>query len=29
MGSDLDLLLILSRCDLPVWERLRRWDYVS
>jgi len=26
VGSDLDLLLILSQCDLPVWERLRRWD---
>ncbi len=26
VGSDLDLLLILSRCQLPVWERLRRWD---
>ncbi|MCP9886728.1 nucleotidyltransferase domain-containing protein [Cyanobium sp. ATX 6A2] len=26
VGSDLDLLLILSHCHLPVWERLRRWD---
>jgi predicted nucleotidyltransferase len=26
VGSDLDLVLVLSRCDLPVWERLRRWD---
>jgi hypothetical protein len=26
VGSDLDLLLILTSCDLPVWERLRRWD---
>jgi predicted nucleotidyltransferase len=26
VGSDLDLLLILHSCDLPVWERLRRWD---
>ena len=26
VGSDLDLLLILSQCDLPIWERLRRWD---
>jgi hypothetical protein len=26
VGSDLDLLLILRHCDLPVWERLRRWD---
>lgn len=26
VGSDLDLLLILRRCDLPVWERLRPWD---
>jgi hypothetical protein len=26
VGSDLDLLLILSRCDLPIWERLRPWD---
>ena len=26
VGSDLDLLLILSHCQLPVWERLRRWD---
>jgi predicted nucleotidyltransferase len=26
VGSDLDLLLVLSRCELPVWERLRRWD---
>jgi hypothetical protein len=26
VGSDLDLVLILRHCDLPVWERLRRWD---
>jgi uncharacterized protein len=26
VGSDLDLLLILRHCDLPVWDRLRRWD---
>ena len=26
VGSDLDLLLILEACDLPIWERLRRWD---
>jgi hypothetical protein len=26
VGSDLDLLLILQRCDAPIWERLRRWD---
>ena len=26
VGSDLDLVLVLSRCDLPVWDRLRRWD---
>jgi predicted nucleotidyltransferase len=26
VGSDLDLLLILQRCDEPIWERLRRWD---
>ncbi len=26
VGSDLDLLLILSHCDLPIWERLRPWD---
>jgi uncharacterized protein len=29
VGSDLDLLLILRHCDLPVWERLRRWDTSS
>jgi len=28
-GSDLDLLLILQRCDEPIWERLRRWDISS
>ena len=26
VGSDLDLLLILQRCDEPIWERLRRGD---
>jgi hypothetical protein len=26
VGSDLDLLLILQRCDEPIWERLRGWD---
>jgi len=26
VGSDLDLLLILNRCDEPIWDRLRRWD---
>ena len=26
VGSDLDLLLILQRCEEPIWERLRRWD---
>ena len=26
VGSDLDLLLVLRQCDLPVWERMRRWD---
>ena len=26
VGSDLDLLLILQRCDEPIWERLLRWD---
>jgi hypothetical protein len=26
VGSDLDLLLILQRCDEPIWERLRRWN---
>ena len=26
VGSDLDLLLILKRCEEPIWERLRRWD---
>ena len=26
MGSDLDLPLILQRCDEPNWDRLRRWD---
>jgi uncharacterized protein len=26
VGSDLDLLLILQRCDEPIWDRLRRWD---
>jgi hypothetical protein len=26
VGSDLDLLLILQRCDEPIWERLRRSD---
>jgi hypothetical protein len=26
VGSDLDLVLILEVCALPIWERLRRWD---
>jgi hypothetical protein len=26
VGSDLDLPLILQRCDEPNWDRLRRWD---
>ena len=26
VGSDLDLVLILQACALPIWERLRRWD---
>jgi predicted nucleotidyltransferase len=26
VGSDMNLLLILHSCDLPVWERLRRWN---
>jgi predicted nucleotidyltransferase len=26
VGSDLDLLLVLRQCDLPIWERLRPWD---
>jgi HEPN domain-containing protein len=26
VGSDLDLVLILADCALPIWERLRRWD---
>ncbi|WP_231597352.1 nucleotidyltransferase domain-containing protein [Synechococcus sp. CBW1004] len=26
VGSDLDLVLILESCALPIWERLRRWD---
>ena len=26
VGSDLDPLLILEACELPIWERLRRWD---
>jgi glutamine synthetase adenylyltransferase len=26
VGSDLDLLLILKRCEEPIWDRLRRWD---
>ena len=26
VGSDLDLVLILEACELPIWERLRRWD---
>lgn len=26
VGSDLDLVLVLERCELPIWERLRRWD---
>jgi hypothetical protein len=26
VGSDLDLVLILEACSLPIWERLRRWD---
>ena len=26
VGSDLDLLLVLQQCELPIWERLRAWD---
>jgi hypothetical protein len=26
VGSDLDLLLILKRCEEPIWDRLRCWD---
>ncbi|MCP9915190.1 nucleotidyltransferase domain-containing protein [Cyanobium sp. ATX 6F1] len=26
VGSDLDLVLVLESCELPIWERLRRWD---
>lgn len=26
VGSDLDLLLVLRQCELPIWERLRPWD---
>lgn len=26
VGSDLDLLLVLRQCELPVWERLCPWD---
>lgn len=26
VGSDLDLLLVLQQCELPIWERLRVWD---
>jgi hypothetical protein len=26
VGSDLDLVLLLKACELPIWERLRRWD---
>jgi hypothetical protein len=29
VGSDLDLLLILQRCDEPIWNRLRRCDTSS
>lgn len=29
VGSDLDLLLVLNQCDLPIWERLRHWDTSS
>jgi hypothetical protein len=25
-GSDLDPVLVLTRCDAPIWESLRRWD---
>ena len=26
VGSDLDLLLVLRQCELPIWERLSPWD---
>ncbi len=26
VGSDLDLLLVLRQCELPIWERLRPCD---
>ncbi len=26
VGSDLDLVLILRECSVPIWERLRRWE---
>ena len=26
VGRDLDLLLVLRKCELPIWERLRPWD---
>jgi predicted nucleotidyltransferase len=26
VGSDLDLLLVLRQCDLPLWERLPQWN---
>jgi len=26
VGSDLDLLLILKRCEEPIWDRLHCWD---
>ena len=29
VGSDLDLVLILETCDLPIWERLLRWNTSS
>ena len=29
VGSDLDLVLVRSECDLPIWERLRAWDTSS
>jgi predicted nucleotidyltransferase len=29
VGSDPDLLLILQRCDEPIWNRLRRCDTSS
>lgn len=29
VGSDLDLVLVLTSCNEPIWERLRRWDTSS